>query len=76
MAPLCRDCGHFRDQNGGKCGHPNVAVSLIDGTLVLRSAERMREWDGPCGTEGRLWDSAAAARVVNAEPAERKLPAG
>ena len=74
MPPLCSACVHFRDQDDGKCAHPNVSVSLINGDRILRSAPRMREWDGPCGPEGRLWDSAAAERAVSAPHPESPLP--
>jgi hypothetical protein len=51
---LCVSCTHYRD---GGCGHPSLIGDPVHGGSKVRSAERMRENDGPCGPEGRLFYS-------------------
>ena len=57
-APLkfCTSCAHFRDdRNDGGCAHPSLIYDPVRGSISSRSAARMRESDGPCGPEGRLF---------------------
>lgn len=52
---LCVSCNYYRASN--ECLHPHVTVDPVHGGQKARSAERMRESDGPCGPEGRLFYS-------------------
>lgn len=74
MPTLCNTCIHFRDEEDGRCGHPNVSVSLVNGALILRSAPWMRQSDGPCGPEARLWQSLDSERVTSPSPLDMSLP--
>lgn len=67
----CTGCKHVVDAaDAVRCGHPNVAIDMVGGGKRPRSAMAMRELDGPCGPEGRLWEPRG---VVDPPPPQRHV---
>lgn len=79
---LCVSCNYYIVSE--LCGHPTLVMEdVVQGGHRPRSAPRMRETDGPCGPEARLWVGRSdpgpglpdrRASLDGAEPPERPEP--
>ena len=73
MEKLCKDCKHFaltltQNMRTGRCMHPSVPTidraHLITGRMEdkiqdCQYASIVRSENGPCGTEGKLYEPKA-----------------